>query len=164
MKANIIVADASPLIALAKLNQMDLVLQLFSAIHLPKTVYLEVTQNQFRSDAQVLKSFLDENAEIHSDLDNPFVLQTSRMLDAGETQALALAKELGCGVLMDEMRGRKVAMSHGISVIGLLGMLIQAKKQGAINSVAPLIQQLQVFDYRLSDALIHEVLKRVGEL
>ena len=60
MNQSIIVADASPLIALAKLDRLDLLNALFSTLHVPDTVYTEVTVDQSRSDARLLKVFLSE--------------------------------------------------------------------------------------------------------
>ena len=34
---------------------------------------------------------------------------------------------------MDERRGRAVATSYGLNVTGLLGVLLQAKKQGVLT-------------------------------
>ena len=42
----VIVADAGPLIALAKLQQLELLLKLFSAIYLPNAVLLEATRDR----------------------------------------------------------------------------------------------------------------------
>ncbi len=53
----VVVADAGPLIALAKLQQLDLLLNLFSEVHLPNAVFVEVTRNQTRSDARSIRSF-----------------------------------------------------------------------------------------------------------
>lgn len=86
------------------------------------------------------------------------------MLDAGEIQALALARQLNCGVLMDELRGRKIAAYHHIHLVGVLGVFMQAKQQGLISQVKPLIKQLEQTNYRLSQALIDAVLERMEEL
>ena len=163
MTATIIVADASPLIALAKLDRLELLNSLFSTLYLPVTVHFEVTSDQARPDARLLKLFLDEHSVPHMDMENSFTQEISRILDAGEIQALALAKELNCGVLMDELRGRKVAQRYEIKTVGILGLLMQSKRQGLVNEVAPLIEELQAQNYRLSANLIKSVLEHVGE-
>lgn len=163
MKRPIIVADAGPLIALAKLEQLELLQQIFSAIHVPETVYLEVTHQQARDDAQLLTAFIQTSAELHPVLSSDFVDELSLSLDDGEIQALALAKDLECGVLMDEARGRKIAGYYDISVVGVLGVLLQAKKLGLVESVSPLISTLQKANYRLSPALVEKVLSLAEE-
>lgn len=162
MSKKIIVADASPLIALAKLDHLPLLQQVFSAIHVPETVYTEVINDLSREDAKTLKTFLDANSTPQPNITNEFTQVISLTLDAGETQALA--QVLNCGVLMDELRGRKVAQRHNIPAVGILGVLIQSKQQNLIKEIAPLLQKLQDENYRLSDALIRTVLERVNEL
>lgn len=163
MSSPIIVGDAGSLIALAKLDQLSLLSTLFSEIHVPDTVCLEVTVDAHRPDVHLLNSFLNNSVQRHADCENAFVHALDSLLDAGEIQALALAKQLQCGVLMDELRGRKVAGYHHISVVGVLGVFMQAKQQGAIPQVKPLIEQLERTNYRLSHALVKAVLERMGE-
>jgi predicted nucleic acid-binding protein len=65
-------------------------------------------------------------------------------LDAGETEAIALALELHPDTLLiDERLGRRLAMKHGLSVTGLLGLLVLAKQHGLVEKVVPVIQELQ---------------------
>ena len=163
MSTSIIVADASPLIALAKLDRLDLLNALFSTLHVPDTVYTEVTVDQSRSDARLLKVFLAEYSTSHVEIENSFTQEISQVLDAGEIQALALSRELNCGVLMEELRGRKVAQRYDIQTVGILGLLMQGKRMGLINEVSPLIEELQAQNYRLSSSLIRSVLQLVGE-
>ncbi len=85
------------------------------------------------------------------------------LLDQGEAEALALAKQLNAVALIDERRGRKVAVTQGISVTGTAAVLIKAKEIGAMQSVKPLLRQLHDHGYRLADSLVTEILMRVGE-
>ncbi len=163
MTKPIIVADASPLIALAKLEKLELLHELFSDLHVPETVLLEVTVAQSRTDARLLKSYIAANFTVHSTLENPFTQEIGRILDDGEIQALALARQLDCGVLIDELRGRKVAQRYDIKTVGVLGLLMQSKQQGLVSHITPLITQLQAENYRLSSRLIESVLERMGE-
>ena len=84
-------------------------------------------------------------------------------LDDGEAQALSLAQALGCGVLIDECRGRQAAMRQGIPLFGVLGVLLQAKRMGKIERIAPALDQMQKNGYRISQVLIDEALNLAGE-
>ena len=151
------------MIALAKLDHLNLLFFSFSEIHLPNTIYLEITTDRHRPDAQRLELFIKTHCIVHEDSqednDSPF----SNILDEGEAQALLLAIKLNCAVLIDERLGRKVARSNAIPVVGVMGVLLQAKEKGKINAIKPLITQLLEHDYRLSDQVIELVLQRAGE-
>ena len=85
------------------------------------------------------------------------------LLDRGEAEALALAKQLDAVALIDERRGRKVAAKQGIRITGSSAILIKAKLAGVIDEVAPLIDKLAMHGYRMSDDLKRDVLNKAGE-
>lgn len=61
-------------------------------------------------------------------------------LDLGESEAIVLAKELNCDlILMDETKGRKIAKSLEIDTLGLIGILISGEKVGLLKEIKPLI-------------------------
>lgn len=160
---SIIVADTSPLIALAKLQHLHLLNDEFSSVHVPLTVLSEATRDMQRPDARLIRDFAAQHLIVHDDTDSEFCQQLRQTLDEGEVQALDLARQLRCGVLMDELMGRQVANSYQIPVVGVLGILLKAKQSGAIPALAPLISALQAQDYRLSSVLVQKVLQSAGE-
>jgi predicted nucleic acid-binding protein len=71
-------------------------------------------------------------------------LQLPFPLDAGETEAIALAWQLKADVLlMDEKRGREAARQVGLVVAGVLGELVHAKLVGWIPNVHDEIRRLR---------------------
>jgi len=64
---------------------------------------------------------------------------------------------------VDEEKARKSAILAGYDVMGLLGLLILAKKLGLIDQVRPLIGELRSNKFRISDRVVSETLKRAGE-
>ncbi|WP_082065270.1 DUF3368 domain-containing protein [Aliterella atlantica] len=86
-------------------------------------------------------------------------------IDLGEAEAMALALELKADLLlMDERRGRALAANYGLSVTGLLGVLLQAKRNGFIPFVKPVMDRLiEEADFRVSSQLYATVLKTAGE-
>jgi predicted nucleic acid-binding protein len=159
----IIVSDASPLIALAKLDLLELLLDVFSEVHIPQSVYLETTINRHRVDSQRIHDFVTEFATLHADQQSREYEQFRSILDEGESQALALAKKLDCGVLIDERLGRRVAQQSALPVVGIMGVLLQAKAMGKIKTIRPLIEELLEHNYRLSKRVIDLVLSKAGE-
>jgi predicted nucleic acid-binding protein len=86
-------------------------------------------------------------------------------LDQGEAEAIVLAEE--CRVdylLIDEKLGREQAEARGLTAIGLLGVLLLAKRAGHLASVADVIDQLQtVAGFFVSDRVKSMVLQAAGE-
>jgi predicted nucleic acid-binding protein len=160
----IIVADTGPLIALARLERLALLTAVFTEVHIPRAVLAEATANRGSADGEAIHAFAMQSARSGERIDSPLVRRLLRLLDDGEVQALVLAEELGCAVLMDEKRGRQVARRQGVPVVGVLGMLLQAKFDKHIDALEPMIAQLQGSGYRLSDTLVDAVLKLAGEL
>jgi len=65
-------------------------------------------------------------------------------LDSGESEAIVLAKELDADfLLMDEIKGRKIAKEFQIKTIGLIGVLIKAKEMKIIYSVKEILEELR---------------------
>ncbi len=159
-----IVSDASPLIALAKLDRLDLLLGIFSEVHIPKAVYLETTCDRYRFDSRLIYDYVKQHVLVHNDCNDENYRIFNAILDEGESQALALAIKLGCGVLIDDRLGRHVAKQYTISSVGIRGILLRAKSKGTVQTVRPLIEQLLRSDYRLSNRVIDLVLRKAGEL
>jgi len=85
-------------------------------------------------------------------------------LDPGETAAILLAENLHAdALLIDERRGRAVAVARGISVIGTLGVVAGARRAGAIERAAPIVAELRADGFWLADALVEEFLRGPGE-
>ena len=151
----IVVSDTSPITALLKVGRIELLHSLFGRVIIPPAVEFELLR-----DHSILPAWL----EVIEPRQIPWEVAAAR-LDAGETQALALALELKAGtVLIDERLGRRVALRAGLPVIGMLGCLLLAKREGHIAAVAPVIDELRRkagcwFD----DALIATVLSAAGE-
>ncbi len=162
MKA-IIVADAGPLIALAKIEQLALLPALFAEVHLPAYVLHEAAGNILMAGAAVVRAFADAHATMHDDSVDPIVQRLCVEIDAGEAQAIALAQSLHCGVLMDDLLGRGVAKRLRLPVIGVLGVLLQGKRAGLVTAIRPSLDALVLARYRVSEMLIAEVLKQANE-
>lgn len=83
-------------------------------------------------------------------------------LGRGEAEALTLAVETkASAVLIDESAGRRAARALGLTALGALGVLVRAKRVGAVPAVAPLIGRLEAeLGFRVSA----EVRKSIIEL
>ncbi|GAB4024023.1 DUF3368 domain-containing protein [Spirosoma koreense] len=85
-------------------------------------------------------------------------------LDKGEASAIALALEQDeCLLIIDEQKGRKLARQLGLTITGTLGVLAQARLKGYIPALKPLLDKIKQTDFRISEQLILEIIKQVGE-
>ncbi|GHB59700.1 DUF3368 domain-containing protein [Persicitalea jodogahamensis] len=147
-----IVSDTSCLILLDKIGELHLLEKLFGEVITTQTV-VEEFGNELPAWIRV---------QSPTDSKNQLVLEAT--LDKGEASAIALALEKeDCLLIIDELKGRKLAMRLGLSITGTLGVLAQAKQQGYISLVRPLLERIEETDFRLSEQLIQATLKQVGE-
>lgn len=84
-------------------------------------------------------------------------------LDAGEAQAIALAKQSGYPVLLDERQGRLAAKREQVDVLGTVGLLLKAKQVQLIPQVSDLLDKMLDCDYRLAPALLQCAKELAGE-
>jgi predicted nucleic acid-binding protein len=85
-------------------------------------------------------------------------------VDEGEASAIALAIETVNPILiMDDLKGRKLASKMGLTFMGTLGLLVKAKEYGIIPNVKPYIEKIQATDFRVAKSLVDIVLQKTGE-
>jgi len=139
----LVVSDTSPIANLVLINQLGLLEILFGEIIVPPAVDFEIRQlNTLGEDISAYESSSWIIVQNPSSLN--LVLQLRDSLDQGESEAIILAKELGCDLLLlDERRGTQIARSNGLATIGLLGVLSMAKSSKHIKMVGPLLDELE---------------------
>jgi hypothetical protein len=156
------VADAGPIIAFARIGQLDLLQQVAGEIAVPDAVYEElVVKGRGRAGAKEIEEspWIRRHA-----LENPAVVaDRPASLHLGEWEAIALAQHLGAQLLIDEQRGREVAQAHGVEVLGSLAVLAEAKRRGIIDFARPLLSAMITSGYWMDADLVMAFLAEVGE-
>lgn len=159
-----VVADSGPLIALAWLDMLHLPVALCGKAVTTCTVREECLLQPDKSGSHALaQAFHTGVVEVVADPVVPAAVDAV-LLDPGERSALTLAWQLRARLLIDELRGRKLAAELGIPVLGLCGLLLLAKQRKQLATVAPLIERLRRHGYYISDVLHQEVLRLAGEI
>jgi predicted nucleic acid-binding protein len=159
----LLVADAGPLIALAKCGHLALLPALFETVHVPQAVVDEVLLGGNWPETPAMRAYLQSQPRVHPSLENALVQQLRVHIHEGETQAIALAEKLPATLLIDEQRGRRWAQEHGVRVVGTLGILLRAKRTAHLDHIKPSILHMREHGYALSDSLVVQVLQLAGE-
>jgi uncharacterized protein len=160
-----IVSNASPLIALIRIGQLDLLRQLYSEIIIPEAVWHEVVvEGADQPGAEVVSS---ASWIVRRTVTNrPLVHGLQQELDAGEAEAIALAVEIDDALLlMDERLGRDTARHFDIRYTGVVGVLVEAKHKGFVQAIQPHLDALRnLAGFRVSETLYRRVLQDEGEI
>ena len=134
-----IVSNTGPLIALASIGQFDLLRNLFGRIIVPPAVRAEVQDKTSLAALTAAKWIVVQPAQ------DMLAVQLLRdELDAGESEAIILARELDADlVLIDERAATRKARGVGLQAIGTLGVLLMAKDKGLVAVLKPLLDNLR---------------------
>lgn len=156
------VVDASPLILLGKTDHLDLLAALAEVLIVPEAVAREVGA---KPDGARLLETLAKNARyvvVQDEAVPPEILAWD--LGPGETQVVANARRHGAArVVLDDLEARRCAKAMGLKVIGTLGIVARAKRAGRIEWAAPVIGRLRETGLYVSDELVAQLLREVGE-
>lgn len=161
----IVVSDASPIISLSAVGHFELLRQLYQRIAIAESVREEI----LRAGAEkpgIRELGAADWVTAYPVPDSLLVRALDGDLDRGEAESIALAIQLGADiVLLDERRGRSIAQRFDLKVVGVVGVLIEAKAKGFIPKVGPVLNELLgKAGFRLSLPLYEHVMRAVGEL
>lgn len=161
----IVVSDTSALCNLAIIDHLWLLESIYQTVIIPDVVARELSAASNPLILAILQAgWIQPQPLTNSELANQ--LQQERGLDAGEANAIALALELQADdLLIDERLGRQEALRLGLSIIGILGILLVAKQRSLIPQVQPVMDTLiSQAGFRVSSQLYQRVLALAEEL
>lgn len=149
------VSDATTLIVLAKLGRAELLSALFSRVLIPEPVFKEICAKD-DYDHAVWRS---EPFELVPVSTSPLYGDLRAILDEGESAAIAAVAESAMPLIIDEKKGRSVAASLGVKVIGLAGILVALKRTGRYDGseLLAVLDGAEAIGYRLSVSLKREL-------
>ena len=147
-----IISDTSCLILLEKIGELSILNKLFGNITTTSEVAEEFGQQ------------LPPWFEIKEPKDKNYQAIIEASVDKGEASAIALAIELDdCLLIIDDLKGRKFAQQLGLTIIGTIGVIVDAKLAGIIPSVKPILSKIKSTNFRITEKLELLILKRAGE-
>jgi predicted nucleic acid-binding protein len=150
--SSIVISDTSCLIALNNIDSLNILKDLYNEVIITNEV-----KNEF---GESLPNWI--NVVKVQDLQKKRELE--EVLDAGEASSIALSLEIEDSILIiDELKGRKIASSLNIKIIGTIGILILAHKKGLIKDLITVILKLVNSGFRLSDDLLNSIVDQFGK-
>ena len=143
-----IVSNSTPLIALSKIDKFELLHDYFNRVYIPRAVYDEVVVR----GGELYGSHEVAEADwiVVEDVDNKLAIESlSFFLGAGEAEAIIMAKEKKCPLIIDDGDGRKTAKTMGLQITGTVGFLLKAGMDGKLD-VRHALDELNACGFRLS--------------
>lgn len=161
-----VVSNTSPLLNLAIIGRLSLVRAQFSEVLIPPAVARELRADEGLPGSDSLSQALAAGWLKVTPLDTHRVSHILwRTLDEGEAEAIALALQVQAEhILLDERDGRRSARAAGLHSVGVLGILLRAKLEGALDSLADEIERLRTeANFRIAHDLERALLVEAGE-
>ncbi len=161
-KTQEIVINTGPLIALVAALDDLIVLKMYVRVLVPLEVCQEILAGGSSGFAvaefQAAHWLHKQNTPVTI---TPFLKNS---LDRGEAAVIQLALHTGIHtVCIDEPAGRRIARLSGLSVIGSVGILIRARKEGHQFSMREALQKMRRKGIWLGDQVVNFALSQTGE-
>lgn len=153
----IVVSDTTAITSLLQIGRSELLSQIYGDVFIPEAVQAELL---------VAHPVLPEFLQVRKITNLGTYQRLITVVDEGEAEAIVLAKEIHADeLLIDETEGRRVAVEEGLQIVGLLGVLLEAKQRGLIGSVRQVTTELEnSATFHVSDAVKEIIFRAAGEL
>lgn len=150
--SEIIISDTSCLILLTKIGELDLLRKFGRPVLCTPSIEREFKEK--------LPGWIKVVSPTHDRYQKILQLE----IDEGEASAIALALETDDSTLLiDDLKGRKVAERLNLRYSGTFGLLLRAKQEGIIDRVKPILDKAAATNFRFSQKLFEELIKLSGE-
>ncbi|HIP29079.1 MAG TPA: hypothetical protein EYG82_07890 [Sulfurovum sp.] len=156
----IVVSDSTTLISLINIERFELLFKFADSIIISPAVYSEVTVQ--KSAKHIIDAYISHSKVTVLQVDNTKkVKELLIRLDLGESESIVLAEEQNLPLIIDEKKGKKIALSFGLDTIGLIGILLIYKKKAYLSNdeINTIVNELREVDFRVSNVLLELLLK-----
>jgi predicted nucleic acid-binding protein len=141
-----IIVDTSSLIALEKINLLQILCKIYKEVVIPESVIKEFG-NLSLPGLSIRK--------VESNLLKLLIADLN--LGKGEADVIALASQTGLKVIIDDSKARKVAENMGLKVTGTIGVLVKAERLGLIGSAHDKVRELREKGFYVSEELLEDI-------
>jgi predicted nucleic acid-binding protein len=156
----IVVSDSTTLISLINIERFELLFKFTHNIIITPSVYKEVSVQ--KPAKRILDEYISFSKVTVLQVDNlKKVKELLIRLDLGESESIVLAEERNLPLVIDEKKGKKIALSFGLDAIGLVGILLVYKKKKYLlnDEIITIVNELREVDFRVSDLLLDLLLQ-----
>ena len=153
---SLVISDSTTLISLINIERFELLFKFSNNIIVTPAVYDEVTVQ--KSAKRILDEYISLGKVSVVEVSNKKkVKELLIRLDIGESESIVLAEEKNLPLIIDEKRGKKIALSFGLHAIGLIGILLIYKKKGYLSSreIIEIVEELREVEFRVSEKLLN---------
>lgn len=161
-RQKVVLADASPLIGLARIGRLDWLRRLYGPVLVTRAVRAEISVRG-QPGAEALRDALRQKwiRQVRSEPKQPEFAR----LDAGEASLLRAAVALGdrALVVLDDAAARREARRLGVAFIGTAGVIVEAGRAGLIDRASPEFGRLAEQGFHLGQSLVEAILEEIGE-
>jgi predicted nucleic acid-binding protein len=152
----LVIADATPLNILVRLDCAPLLEHLFDIVYVPPAVVAEMSDAAAPAVVRAWASKLPPWLLVRS----PERAHAYPDLGRGESQAIDLALELHADLLLvDDRPARREALRLGLPIMGTLGIIERADALGLLELPAA-IAAIRATDFRIASSMLDESLTR----
>jgi predicted nucleic acid-binding protein len=153
----IVIADTTPLNYLVLIDRAEVLPQLYGRVLIPTAVWQEFQRPETPEAVRAWLAQRPEWLEIRPSERNPDPALAN--LGAGEREAIALAEELRADrLILDDQAARRVATRRKLTVIGTLGVLVEAAERGLVD-LPDAITRLQQTTFYVSPEVLEPLLQ-----
>jgi predicted nucleic acid-binding protein len=158
----IVVSDTTPITYLLQIGHEFLLQSLYKKLFIPPAVRDELLR--FEPTRRAAEQLFQMEWIIVQGPSSLIELPKQTDIGSGEWEALSLAVEIRADlVLMDERLGTSLAKQLSLKTIGLLGILVEAKREKLIPAVKPLMDSLIARRFFLTKDLYNKILLIANE-
>jgi len=158
-----IVCDTSLLLYLGRIKKADILPVLYKEVSVPETVALELDAGRLLRGDTIDPGRLDW-ANVVSVSEKRILDLPRNQLGMGERSVIAYARTHADYVAgLDDRSARLFCEQLGINVVGMVGVLLKAKRKGLFPSLRPLLESAHAHGFHMSKELYQEALSLTGE-
>jgi predicted nucleic acid-binding protein len=146
-----VVTNSTVLIALDRIQRVDLLVGQFQQVIAPPAVLEEVGMSI-------------PGVSMLPVANHMLAAALKTQVGPGESEAIALAAELpDLELILDDRKARRLAGELGLRVVGTVGLVLRARRRGMLTAAAPVLHRLVQTGFRISPALFAEALRLARE-